>query len=140
MYAIRRYFNRFIYVFLPNLYRFNDTVNHMTPPRIFKKNILETLILLDEKMPFGSHVILVELVRADFIYSAMAERLHPIGLIGLEVLCLDIKSLILGKLHQNVFYKDLYNWFNCLQIGPCTGWLNSNETLRNITSKVIILL
>lgn len=56
----------------------------MTPPRIFKKNVLETLILLDEKMPLGSHVILVELVRADFIYAAMAERIHPIGLIGLR--------------------------------------------------------
>ena len=29
----------------------------------------------------------------------------------------------------------MYNWFNCMEIGPCAGWMNSNATLRAITSK-----
>lgn len=47
---------------------------------------------------------------------------------------------VLGTKHRNVYYKDLYKWFNCMQIGPCTGWLNSNETLRQITTQVIFVL
>jgi acyloxyacyl hydrolase len=97
---------------------FKDTINRMTPPLTFRRNIMKALFLLDDKLPLNSHVILVGLVQADFIYPAMAERLHPIG-----------------SLHANVYYKDLYEWFNCMQIGPCTGWLNSNKTLRDIASK-----
>ncbi|EEZ98824.2 Acyloxyacyl hydrolase-like Protein [Tribolium castaneum] len=97
---------------------FNDTINHMTSPETFRRNVMKSLFLLDEKLPPQSHVVLVELVEADFIFPAMAERLHPIG-----------------RLHKNVFYKNLYEWFNCMQIGPCTGWLNANQTLRDITSK-----
>ena len=29
----------------------------------------------------------------------------------------------------------MYRWFNCLEIGPCAGWMTSNSTLRQITSK-----
>jgi hypothetical protein len=27
-----------------------------------------------------------------------------------------------------------------LQISPCTGWLNSNETVRNLTTEVVLFL
>ena len=36
---------------------------------------------------------------------------------------------------KNLKYKDMYRWFNCLEIGPCAGWMTSNSTLRQITSK-----
>ena len=29
----------------------------------------------------------------------------------------------------------MYSWFNCMEIGPCAGWMKSNATLRAITSK-----
>ena len=29
----------------------------------------------------------------------------------------------------------LYDWMNCLDISPCWGWMNSNETIRNLTSE-----
>ena len=32
-------------------------------------------------------------------------------------------------------YTDLYDWFNCMEIGPCHGWMTSNSTLRKITTK-----
>lgn len=97
-----------------------DTTNFMTPPEVFRGNVMETLKVLNGKLPRNSHVILVGLVDADFIYDAMAERLHPVGV-----------------LHKDVRYKDMYNWFICMQIGPCNGWLNSDELTRKITSEVI---
>ena len=42
----------------------------------------------------------------------------------------------LGVLNSDVQYKDLYDYLNCLEISPCTGWMNSNETLRDLTSQV----
>jgi acyloxyacyl hydrolase len=120
-------------------FSFKDTINRMTPPLTFRRNIMKALFLLDDKLPLNSHVILVGLVQADFIYPAMAERLHPIGNVNLWVISTSYKYLP-GSLHANVYYKDLYEWFNCMQIGPCTGWLNSNKTLRDIASKVISTL
>ncbi|KAJ8970389.1 hypothetical protein NQ314_001257 [Rhamnusium bicolor] len=97
-----------------------DTTNHMTDPKIFRENVMNALYVLNTKLPKNSHVVLIGLVYADFIYEAMAEIVHPIGI-----------------LHDNVRYKDVYNWFNCMQIGPCTGWLNSNETLRKFASQTL---
>jgi acyloxyacyl hydrolase len=48
----------------------------------------------------------------------MAHRLHP-----------------LGELNQDLKYKDVYRWFNCMEMGPCHGWMTSNSTLRRITTK-----
>ena len=39
-------------------------------------------------------------------------------------------------LHQDVTYSDLYTYLNCLEISPCSGWMNTNATLRNITTEV----
>ena len=47
----------------------------------------------------------------------MADRLHPLGL-----------------LRQDLTYSQVYDWFNCMEIGPCAGWMNSNSTLRKITT------
>ena len=58
------------------------------------------------------------MIDADFLWDVMANRYHP-----------------LGQYHKNLKYKDVYSWFNCLEIGPCAGWMNSNATLRAITSK-----
>ncbi|CAH0559422.1 unnamed protein product [Brassicogethes aeneus] len=97
---------------------FQDTIAHMTPPKVFEDNIMKTLDILNGKLPRNSHVLLMGLVNGKKTFSQMAERLHPIGV-----------------LHNNVHYKNVYDWFNCMQIGPCTGWLNSNETVRSITSE-----
>ena len=58
------------------------------------------------------------LIDAGFLWDTMANRYHP-----------------LGVYRKNLKYKDMYRWFNCLEIGPCAGWMNKNETLRTITSK-----
>ena len=48
----------------------------------------------------------------------MADRLHP-----------------LGQLRKDLTYTQVYDWFNCMEIGPCHGWMTSNSTLRQITTK-----
>lgn len=68
-----------IHVHLNIYFSFKDTVANMTSPREFRKNVLETLRAFDEKLPSSSHVILIGLVDASFIYTAMADRLHPLG-------------------------------------------------------------
>ncbi|XP_077287637.1 acyloxyacyl hydrolase-like [Arctopsyche grandis] len=98
--------------------RFRDTIGNMTTPDEFRKSVMETLHVLDKKLPQNSSVVLVSLIDGSFIYPTMAERVHP-----------------LGSLFNNIHYKDLYSWFSCMQIGPCNGWMTPNETLRQITTK-----
>lgn len=42
----------------------------------------------------------------------------------------------LGALNSDVRYEDLYAYLNCLEVSPCRGWMDKNETLRDLTSKV----
>jgi acyloxyacyl hydrolase len=94
-----------------------DTVAHMTSVEEFHTNVLSTLDFLQGTLPAGSHVILVGLIDGSLIYKAMAQRLHPLGL-----------------LKQDLTYADVYDWFNCMEIGPCHGWMSRNATLRAITT------
>nr|CAD7462159.1 unnamed protein product [Timema tahoe] len=98
--------------------RFANTTSNMTTPETFRKNVVQVLESLEAILPAGSHVVLIGLVDGGLIYPIMADRLHPIGQVG-----------------NNVYYHDVYNWFNCMEIGPCVGWMNSNATLRKITSR-----
>lgn len=95
-----------------------DTLADMTTDSEMFDNTMGTLTYLDTVLPAGSSVVLVGLVDGRILYDSMATRIHPIG-----------------RLHQDVTYADVYSFLNCLQISPCTGWLNSNETLRNLTSQ-----
>lgn len=99
-----------------NSYR--KTIENMTTPLNFRNNVVHVLERLQTLLPNGSHVLLIGLVDGAFIYPTMAERLHP-----------------LGKLRGDVHYKDVYQWFTCMEIGPCVGWMTPNETLRHFTSQ-----
>lgn len=85
-------------------------LSKMTTPEEMHKNVLETLQSLDERLPSGSHVILIGLVDGRFLYDSLHSRIHPIG-----------------KLRGDVTYEHFYDFLNCLQISPCFGWMNSNE-------------
>jgi len=50
------------------------------------------------------------------LFETMHGRTHPIG-----------------KLRGNVRYSDVYDYLNCLEISPCTGWMTTNATLRAAT-------
>jgi len=98
---------------------YKDTIAHMTTPEELKKNVMNVLEFVDTVLPEGSHVLIIGLVDANFIYEAMHERIHP-----------------LGRLYNDISYDNLYEWFSCMQIGPCNGWMTPNKTLRSITTKV----
>lgn len=99
--------------------RFSDSVPHMTSPAALHKNVMDVLNTLSAVLPYGSHVILVGLVDGEFIYPTMANRIHP-----------------LGQFHGNIRYDDVYKWFNCMEMGPCSAWMNSNVTLRKVATLV----
>jgi acyloxyacyl hydrolase len=90
----------------------------MTTPQEFYQNVMGALNLLEQWVAPGSHVIFVGLIDGRILYDTMGEKIHPIG-----------------AWNQNVRYRDFYDFLNCLQISPCWGWMNSNETARNITTE-----
>eukprot|EP00055_Hartaetosiga_balthica_P002540 m.4324 g.4324 ORF g.4324 m.4324 type:complete len:578 (+) comp2213_c0_seq1:258-1991(+) len=94
-----------------------DTLSHMTTPQEMHDSALGTLQFLDTRLPKGSSVFMMGLADGRILYDTMANRIHPIG-----------------SLHHDVTTADVYNFLNCLQISPCRGWMNSNETLRNLTT------
>ena len=51
------------------------------------------------------------------LYESLANRVHP-----------------LGAFHHDITFSDVYAYLNCLEISPCSGWMNSNATLRNATT------
>ncbi|KAM8967056.1 acyloxyacyl hydrolase [Pelodytes ibericus] len=96
----------------------NNTLEHMTTPEEMKANVLTTLKFLDAHLPNGSHVVLVQLADGRFLWNSLHDRYHPVG-----------------QFNQDVKYKQLYSFMSCLQINPCEGWMTSNETLQNLTTK-----
>lgn len=86
--------------------------SHMTTPEDFQTNVLESLEYLNSTLPAGSNVLMVGLAQGEVLWNAMYNRTHPIG----------------------CTYEALYDYLNCLQISPCWGWMNSNATVRALTS------
>lgn len=95
-----------------------DTIDHMTKPDQMKNNTMKTLKYLDQTLPKGSHVFLTALADGRVLYDSLHNRIHPIG-----------------SLRNDVTYANFYDYFNCLQVSPCTGWMNSNDTMRNLTTE-----
>ena len=85
----------------------------MRKPADFKVNVLKLLDYLDNKVPAGSHLIILGLGDGDLLYDNLHDSIHPLG----------------------VTYSDVYDFLNCLNISPCWGWLNSNDTVREFTTK-----
>ncbi|XP_034243237.1 acyloxyacyl hydrolase-like [Thrips palmi] len=98
--------------------RFPNTLSNMTSAKQFYKNIKGIIDTLESSLPPESHIILLGLVNGSFIYDTLAERLHP-----------------LGEYHGDVKYKDVFKWFECMQITPCRGWLSDQKDLRDATTK-----
>jgi acyloxyacyl hydrolase len=79
--------------------------------------VINALRDADSFLPAGSIVALVPLVDGRILYDTMHARIHPIG-----------------STNQDVTYTQFYDYLNCLDVSPCWGWMNSNETVRNFTS------
>lgn len=97
----------------------NDVCKHhhsfdaMTKPEVFEDNVLAALDYLDERLPPNSWVIFVGMVDGRVLFDAMGHLTHPIG----------------------TTYAQFYDYLNCLDVNPCWGWLNTNATVRNLTTE-----
>lgn len=87
------------------------TEQDMTTVPEFEANILLALDYLDTVLPPGSHVAFIGLAPGWVLYDSLYNRTHPVG----------------------VSYTAVYDYLNCLEISPCTGWMTSNATLRAFT-------
>ena len=95
----------------------DHTTNVMTTPEEFYTNQLKILRYLDDTLPAVSKVITLGLIDGRFLYKTMHDRIHP-----------------LGAWRKDVTYSAFYDYFNCLYISPCFGWMNTNATWRNRTA------
>lgn len=96
----------------------HPNIDHMTKPDDFYRQNLETLRYVDSIVAPGSVVIGVGLVDGRVLYDSLHDHIHPIG-----------------SLNNDVTYAQFYDYLNCLQVSPCFGWMNSNETWRNQTTE-----
>jgi acyloxyacyl hydrolase len=88
-----------------------------TTPDEYHDNVLKTIMDLDSRLPKGTKVVLIGLVDGRILYDSMHNLIHP-----------------LGSTNNDVTYGAFYDYLNCLNISPCAGWMNSNETIRNSLS------
>lgn len=99
----------------------NDVCTHDSIPRNtpeqYKQNFKETVLSLETRLPKGSKIITVGLVDGRILYESMHNRVHP-----------------LGSTNQDVTFGTFYDYLNCLELSPCAGWMNSNQTIRDATS------
>jgi len=97
----------------------NDVCNghpgtdHMTTPEQFRESAMDSLNALDATLPPGSYVVSLALVQGELLYDTMHNHQHPLG----------------------PSYKDVYDWLICMEESPCMGWLNSNQTARQETTR-----
>jgi len=97
----------------------NDVCNHrqdfspMTTPEAFRVNILKILNYLDSVVPAGSHLVVLGVANGSKIYEAVEKKMHPAG----------------------ISYSQFYDYQNCLGSSLCWGWLNTNETVRTLTTQ-----
>ena len=93
-------------------------MDNMTTPKEFYSNMYASFKYIDSIAPKGSVVFASGPVDGRVLYDTLHNHIHPIG-----------------STHNDVTYSQFYDFFNCLQVSPCFGWMNTNATWRNATSK-----
>lgn len=93
-------------------------MDHMTTPEEFYSNNLATFRYVDSHVAPGSVLLANGLADGTVLYNSLHNRIHPIG-----------------STNNDVTYSQFYDYMNCLEISPCFGWMNSNETWRNRTTE-----
>lgn len=96
----------------------HQDTSHMTTPKEFYDNNHAIFQYLDTVLPPKSVILANGLVDGRVLYNSLHNHIHPIG-----------------STRGDVTYAQLYDYLNCLQVSPCFGWMNSNETWRNITTE-----
>lgn len=85
----------------------------MTEPDEFYEKAMATFNELDKVLPANSYVVAVAIFDGELLYQIMHNHVHPLG----------------------TKYVQAYDFMNCLEENPCWGWLNSNETVRRISTQ-----
>lgn len=83
-----------------------------TPVDTFARKALAELRFLDTKLAKGSQVIIMGLVDGRVLFDTLKDQRHPIG----------------------STYAHFYDFMNCLEISPCWGWMNTNQTIRDAST------
>lgn len=96
----------------------HHSLDRFTKPEVFYSNVVSTLEYLDTILPPNSTVVFIGLADGGILYELLRDRMHPIG----------------------APYPAVYDYLNCLGMNPCWGWMNTNETIRNIASRHAALL
>ncbi|KAL8616314.1 hypothetical protein ACOMHN_056257 [Nucella lapillus] len=95
-----------------------DELAYQTTPATMRQKVLETLNYMDRIVPANSTVFLMGLADGHVLYDTLHDRVHPIAR------------------HWNTFtYADYFDFFNCVQVSSCTGWMNTNATIRSMTAQ-----
>jgi acyloxyacyl hydrolase len=92
----------------------SSDVSTYTTPENFEKAWINTLDYLDTQLPPGSHVFAGGLVDGRLLYDVMHNLVHPMGVVK---------------------YRAFYDFLNCFETSPCSGWLNSNQAIRDRTTE-----
>ncbi len=87
--------------------------NRFTKPEEFYQNVVQTLDHLETILPPNSYVVFVGLADGSLLYDFLKDAYHPLG----------------------VKYPQMYDYMNCLETTPCWGWMNTNATVRRVTSE-----
>lgn len=90
----------------------HPTFDTMTTPDEFYSHAMDTLNAIDKQAPKGSYVVSLALFDGELLYQIMHNHIHPMG----------------------TTYEQAYDFMNCLEENPCWGWLNSNATVRRIST------
>lgn len=57
-------------------------------------------MLQDTRLPNGSHILIIGVADARYLYELLRNRFHPIG-----------------ELNEDVKYPEFYTYLSCLQVG-----------------------
>ncbi|RUS87947.1 hypothetical protein EGW08_004302 [Elysia chlorotica] len=98
--------------------KFPNTFDYMTTPTQMFNNTMQVMEQLHQILPNNSHVGILSLLDGRILYNEMHQRIHPVN-----------------SYSGRVTYADFYDFMNCLQISPCSGWLNTNSTIRDLTAQ-----
>jgi acyloxyacyl hydrolase len=85
----------------------------MTTVEEMTANVKTSMEYLDVILPKGSTVVTIALADGRILYDTMQDQIHPIL----------------------VTYPQVYDYLDCVNSNPCWGWLNTNETWRDLTTE-----
>ncbi|OQV18633.1 Acyloxyacyl hydrolase [Hypsibius exemplaris] len=102
-------------------YNADPALDDTTTPEQARAGLLDTMAVLNSKLPAGSHALIVGVADARPFFASLMDKIHPFGAV-----------------REDVTYLNFYEWLECLDINPCKGWLTGDETIRAVTAQRVV--